>query len=152
MMRSSINPIIPMTNMATIILELESLEPFWNSSQTKEPKPGLCANNSIAINTIQATERVILNPVKIIGKEEGRIILNIFLNVPNCNTFATFIKSLSTDETPTLVFTSVAHMEHNPTLIKDITNDFSISTLVKTVFTIMETNNNHTTGDTGLNI
>ena len=43
-------------------------------------------------------------------------------------------------------------MEHNPTLMKEMTNDFSTSTFVNSVFTIMETSNSQTTGDTGLNI
>ena len=73
MILSNKKPIIPMTNMATMILAFESFAPFWNSSQTKDPKPGLCANNSMAIKTIQATETVIRIPVKIKGMEEGKI-------------------------------------------------------------------------------
>ena len=67
-----------MTNMATIIFALESFAPFWNSSHTNSPKPGLCAKSSIAIKTIQATDNVIFNPVKINGKEEGSTTLKIF--------------------------------------------------------------------------
>ena len=87
---SNKKPMKPIMNMATIIFEFESMAPFWNSSQTKEPSPGLCANNSIAINTIHATESVILKPVNINGKEAGKITLNIFWKVPSFKTFATF--------------------------------------------------------------
>ena len=74
---------MPMINMATMILALESLAPFWNSSQTKLPKPGLWASSSMAMSTIQATETVIRKPVKIKGKEAGRMILKIFLPTPS---------------------------------------------------------------------
>ena len=75
---SNKKPMIPITNMATIILALESFAPFWNSSQTNNPKPGLCAKSSIAIKTIQATDNVIFNPVKIKGKDDGKTTLKIF--------------------------------------------------------------------------
>ena len=143
---------IPITNIATIIFEFESFAPFWNSSQTNEPKPGLWASNSIAINTIQATESVILNPVKIKGNDDGKITLNTFWIGPSFNTLATFKMSLSTVETPITVFTNVAHIEHNPTLINEIINELSVSESLVKVFTIIKTNNNQTTGETGLKI
>ena len=49
------------------------------------------------------------------------------------------------------VFTRVAHIEHRPTLIKEIIKALSELESLVIVFTIMKTKSNHTTGDTGLN-
>src|SRR5690606_5684099 len=59
---------------------------------------------------------------------------------------------LSTEETPIAVFTNVAHMEHRPTLINEMIKALSALEFLVSVFTIINTNNSQTTGDTGLKI
>ncbi len=63
----------PMVSTATIILARESEDPFWNSSQTNFPRPGFCASISAAISTIQPTPSDRRRPVKINGREDGKI-------------------------------------------------------------------------------
>ena len=50
------------------------------------------------------------------------------------------------------VFTKVAHMAHRPTLIKEMIKALSELESLVMVFTIIKTNSNQTTGETGLKI
>ena len=122
-MRSNRKPIMPMVSTATIIRPSELELPFWNSSHTNLPRPGFCASISAAINTIQPTPRESRRPVNISGNEEGSTSLVIFVNQPSCNTFPTFIKSLSMEETPRAVLMSVGHSEQRVTVIAKFKND-----------------------------
>ena len=63
--------------------------------------------------------RLSRSPVKIIGTEDGRTILNTFVNHPSRRTLPTLIRSLSTDETPTAVLINVGHMQQSVTVIAE---------------------------------
>ena len=125
MIRSRIKPMIPMVRIATMIRANDWLLPFWNSSHTNFPNPGFWANISEAINTIQPTPREIRKPVKISGKEDGKIILKTCVNHPSCKTLETLIMSLSTEETPWAVLIKVGHKEQSDTVIAEMMKHFS---------------------------
>ena len=144
----------PMVSTATIILARESEDPFWNSSQTNFPRPGFCASISAAISTIQPTPSDRRRPVKINGREDGKISLTILLYQESCMTRPTFVRSLSIEETPYAVLINVGHSEHSVTVIADTRKDFSNnpSLVTCTAETTIVTRGSQARGETGLNI
>jgi hypothetical protein len=117
-------PIRPMVMTATRILAKDCEEPFWNSSQTNLPRPGFCASISAAISTIQPTPSDRRSPVKISGSDDGRTMRVMVRRVGNCRTRLTFIRSLSTEATPSAVLINVGHSEQSVTVTAEISSDF----------------------------
>ena len=116
-------PMMPMVRTATMIFASDWEEPFWNSSQTNFPSPGFCASISAAISTIQPTPSDRRSPVKISGREDGRTSLVTVFQVGSCKTRPTFIRSLSTEATPSAVLIRVGHMEQSVTVTAEINRD-----------------------------
>ena len=108
-----------------MILLRDWLLPFWNSSQTNLPSPGLWASISAAISTIQAMPSDTRRPVKIIGTEEGKTTLRTWVQNDSRSTRETFSRSGLTAATPTLVLINVGQRLHRVTVIMEVRNDFS---------------------------
>src|SRR5690554_62999 len=125
MIRSSTKPIKPIANTAAMIRLRDWLLPFWNSSQTNLPSPGLCASISAAISTIQAIPSETRSPVKIMGMDDGRTTFLTWVQNDSCRTRETFSKSGFTAATPTPVLIRVGQRLQRVTVIIEVRNDFS---------------------------
>src|SRR5690606_32214329 len=121
------NPMKPMVSTATMMRPSDCELPFWNSSHTNLPSPGFCASISAAISTIQPTPSDRRKPVKIIGMEEGSTILMTWVVQLKRNTLLTLIRSLSMDDTPTMVLINVGHRQHSVTVMAELTKDLANS-------------------------
>ena len=102
--------------------------------QAREPPPG-DALDRLARELRPLTEFLLERPTEdfddalsesqISGSAEGSTSLVIVWRVGSCSTRPTFIRSLSTEATPSAVLISVGHREHSVTVIDEIRNDFS---------------------------